>query len=314
MSDPPRLIERPQGQQLEQETPVEFHIPSSDPLKPVIIEASHVNKLARHSVQLRSLLKDARQSRKPFVVLKCRAGDGTNLSTLEWVLQQLPNRKADPGVDTCDAPTLCAACNVLFKYECLPTAFAGFSTKVFPGSSARSIASERLERVRCWQVKRMVESTTKLAGQLMTIALVLGDKDLFRAELATMIWRAELVSLDTSVEKLVDLHGKIAPSCQVLVIGTNSRHFSNATRGAPAYIPRPEDRTSQTDFWHRLRAKAGRVHNTPHGGGRTGQPSTLVARKLHTVLRHCQTYSVSLHWQSRECLDVGGCGKRHRAA
>ncbi|KAK0613247.1 hypothetical protein B0T14DRAFT_605814 [Immersiella caudata] len=212
MSDPPSLIERPQGQQFEQATPVEFHIPSSDPEKPVIIKASHANKLARYSVQLRRLLEEARKSQKPFVVLKCRAGDGTNLPVLEWVLQQLPKSEADPGGDTCDAPTLCdartlcAACNVLFRYKCLPTAFADLSTKVSPGSSARSIASERSESVRCWQAKRMVESTTELAGQLMTIALVLGNKDLFRAELATVIWRAELESLDTSVEKLVDLH------------------------------------------------------------------------------------------------------------
>jgi len=219
MSDVPRLIKRlPRGQPLEPATPaVELHIPYPDPLHPFIIEADHANNLTRYSVQLRSILKEARRNKQAFVVLKCGTDDGTNLSVFEWVFRELPKRTADPGGDTCDAPTLCAACNVLFLYKCLPAAFAGFSTKVVAGSSAGSIASEigppsRAEPARCWQVERMVEGTTERAGQLMTIALVLSDKTLFEAELATMIWRAERESLKTSVGRVADLQGKIASS------------------------------------------------------------------------------------------------------
>lgn len=192
----------------------------SESVKKPLIELENLTHL---SLGFRSIVEDAHKKGRDKVFLDCSSADGTSTKALEYVLEELPKATADPLGGACDVSTLYRICNVLFKYECLPTAFEGLWASLARRTSAKVAvvgcgASSTTGEMRCWKMKQPHEDTTALSGKLLTIALVLGeesipilergDKSALEAELVTMLWRSEVRRLDTSVSELVDLEGE----------------------------------------------------------------------------------------------------------
>jgi len=151
--------------------------------------------------------------------------EGTCAVSTRYVVEQLPNLNADRNGGRCDVATICGISNVIFKFQCRPTAFEGLWTSIVQKSSAPAIvagsggsSTSGDKKSRCWRVKHPHEKTTALSSQLLIIALALGEggenttdgeeeKTALEAELATMVWQSEVRALKTFVSKLADLQG-----------------------------------------------------------------------------------------------------------
>jgi len=146
------------------------------------------------------------------VVLPPHSDHANYIKWLNFVTEQLTSGATEANVgepgDGCGAKTLFGVCNILFEYKCLLSQFEGLWEKVQPGSSPTSATGDPPPR-RCWHDWQLGPNLATVASQLMTIFLVLGQKDAFKTELIATVWRSsELDRLETSVLDLVDLKGK----------------------------------------------------------------------------------------------------------
>lgn len=187
---------------------VVFHLQQDNGPESIPVTIRNPDGLARRSVRFRHLVNQAPDASQP-IVLRPLTGDGTDCAALRFVLETLASGVADAGGDNCDAPTLCRTCNVLFQYQCPPTSFQRLWQILEPKCSARSVdsgsTSSTTGATRCWHVRKMSPRRAALACQLMTIALVLGERESFEAELAAVVWRSDCVDFATSLPRLANL-------------------------------------------------------------------------------------------------------------
>ena len=168
-----------------------------------------IDTLINRSVEFRQRVATAAGGK---VVLPPHPDHTNYIKWLKFVTEQLTSGATEANVgepaDGCAAKALFGVCNILFEYKCLLSQFEGLWKKVQPGSSPTSAARNPPPR-RCWHDWQLGPSLATVASQLMTIFLVLGQKDAFKTELIATVWRSsELVRLETSVLDLVDLKGK----------------------------------------------------------------------------------------------------------
>jgi hypothetical protein len=180
----------------------------------ILISESRIDTdtLINRSVEFRRLVATARHATSGKVVLPPHSDHDNYIKWLKFVTEQLTSGATEANVgepgQPCGAETLFGVCNILFEYKCLLSQFEGLWKKVRPGSSPTSAAGDPPPR-RCWHDWQLGPNLATVASQLMTIFLVLGQKDALKTELIATVWRSsELDRLETCVLDLEDLKGK----------------------------------------------------------------------------------------------------------
>jgi hypothetical protein len=190
---------------------VNLYVAHSDPNRnKTPIRRNRPNVLTSQSLGFRERIERARSGEEEVVV--ATSDDNDYIESLTFVIEQLSDCavEADVGGGPAHVNGTFQMCNILWEYKCLPSKFEGMAETVQPGSSAASATGDPPRY--CWHVKQLGEGIrASRASQLMTIFLVLGRQDAFKTELIATACLSKLEGLDTPVQELANVKGKLEP-------------------------------------------------------------------------------------------------------
>jgi hypothetical protein len=154
------------------------------------VRISQRDRLRSRSLGLRELID--KEGVKRELPLQVDLSTDIDCTAVEWVVTQLQEQK--PHVDH-DAKGLARHCAVLWKYRCIPDPFKIQENSMKPRSSSGSMSSADQQSSitpsatpsrapRYWQGRKKHQT----CRQLITIAIVLGLREILEDEIKTAVW------------------------------------------------------------------------------------------------------------------------------
>lgn len=141
------------------------------------------------SLGLRKLM-DEEDTNQP-IPLEVDPNSDIDIAAVIWILDNL--QKRDLGVNP-NPETLSRQCALIWKYKCNPDSFKLLGERVQPRSSLRTPSPDEQSTIanshspsvslRSWRGKK----NSNTCGQLITIAIVLGLRDILEEEIRNAVW------------------------------------------------------------------------------------------------------------------------------